>query len=85
MNEHEKQIKNLMNANGIYGEVTVSGTGLVEILIEWGDWKHEHLALNCLINENFNVVVSMEKTTEEDGSDCYSAIHLYLIDFGGEE
>lgn len=52
------------------------------INIRWGDWKHEHLRANCLLKENvkdiefFNTIV-----TEENGTDCYSAQHRYLVKY----
>ena len=50
--------------------------GVVTIFIEWGDWKHEHGYLRYLMKqegyEEINQIV-----TEEDGSDCYSAIHTF--------
>lgn len=49
----------------------------IEFDINWGDWKHEHLRARWLINdffENKNSWVKINSwTTEEDGSDTYSA------------
>lgn len=51
----------------------------IEVEINWGDWKHEHLRCKWLTEQllemrgigfDFDTFV-----TEEDGSDCYSAIH----------
>ena len=49
----------------------------IEFDINWGDWKHEHLRAKWLINDFFEDKKSWVKinswTTEEDGSDAYSA------------
>ena len=61
-------------------EVCVSDT---EILIEtwWGDWKHTHLRLQWLVGEYLDSkgikYSHTENVTEEDGSDCYSAYHVW--------
>lgn len=56
----------------------------VEIDISNGDWKHDHLATKFTMlnycNDNYYMLLNTSiDITEEDGSDCYSAIHKYLI------
>jgi hypothetical protein len=50
---------------------------VVYIEINWGDWKHDHLRLR-LIMEKYSFLCAGEVVTEEDGSDCYSAVHTYI-------
>jgi len=73
--DEENNIYNHLCENGIYVSV-YSKEDCVAIDISWGDWKHEHLACSWVMEElgyyQFNQTV-----TEEDGSDCYSAIHYY--------
>ncbi len=46
--------------------------------ISWGDWKHEHLRAKYIAQQmGFTFVKSEEY--EEDGSDCYSARHYFLV------
>lgn len=49
----------------------------IEYDIEWGDWRHEHLRSKWLLEELFKELGITAKidshTTEEDGSDTYSA------------
>ena len=49
----------------------------IEYDINWGDWKHEHLRSKFLLQELFETLGIKAKiesyTTEEDGSDTYSA------------
>ena len=54
----------------IYGDKTIS----VEII--WGDWKHDHLFCDSLM-EVLGYKHVNTKVTEEDGSDTYSAIREY--------
>lgn len=56
----------------------------VNITIERGDWKHEHLRCDWLLEEmckenNLHLLIGGINVTEEDGSDTYSAIHHYFI------
>lgn len=50
--------------------------------ITWGDWKHDHWAVDEVVREVLNRMGYAGKytittqVTEEDGSDCYSAIHV---------
>lgn len=48
----------------------------IYILVSWGDWKHSHLYLNSLMNE-IGYISLGEEVTEENGSDCYSSIHIF--------
>ena len=49
-----------------------------DILIEWGDWKHDHIYLKYVMQEHgYNQVD--ERVTQEDGSDCYSSVHSFTI------
>ena len=61
--------------NGIYGEI-YTAPAKVELLIEWGDWKHDHGFADYLMTLVGYRCVGHE-VTEDDGSDCYSAIHTY--------
>ena len=56
----------------------------IEFDINWGDWKHEHMRAKWLLQELFEKLGIVAKinsyTTEEDGSDTYSAhYNIYAI------
>ena len=44
--------------------------------INWGDWKHDHLRADYLLN-NIGYTCIDTVVTDSDGSDCYSAKHFY--------
>jgi hypothetical protein len=78
----EKKINELMKENGIMGELVdySEQKKMVAVEVIWGDWKHGHWRLDWLMQENFSNLRSIHQvTTEEDGSDCYSAIHYYYF------
>lgn len=82
MLQMEEKIYKLMTENHIMGEMVDYNeqTRMIAIEVIWGDWKHEHARLNWLVKENFPDLRSVhEVTTEDDGSDCYSAIHYYYF------
>lgn len=84
--EYEKLVKvcekveKKLNEERLGGEVWVHGNGLpvFDVHISWGDWKHDHLRTRWVIEEMGGVYIGGE-VTEEDGSDCYSAIHHYAV------
>jgi hypothetical protein len=79
----EKKIYELTKENHIMGEVVEESLErkMVAVEIIWGDWKHDHLRIDWLMKESFPNLRSIHtQTTEEDGSDCYSAIHYYYFD-----
>lgn len=57
-------------------EGEVGGVPLLTITVEWGDWKHSHGRLDYLMKDKGYEVLGVN-VTEEDGSDCYSAEHIY--------
>ena len=50
---------------------------IVNVSISWGDWKHEHMWCKILM-EYIGFREIGEMLTEEDGSDCYSATHIFI-------
>lgn len=65
----------------IYPDIWPTGKDSFAIFISWGDWKHDHLYADKIIENTLgDVDFSIEKEiTEEDGSDTYSAIHNVTI------
>lgn len=74
-----ERIYELMKQNRIYADIIEETENKIAIEISWGDWKHEHLRLDWLMEENFDLKKIQSIATEEDGSDCYSAIHYYYF------
>lgn len=49
----------------------------VAVSIDWGDWKHDHGWCDSLMDYLGYSKIG-EQETEEDGSDCYSAVHYFI-------
>ena len=63
----------------IYPDVYTDFDGeTICVEINWGDWKHEHGASHIIMSELGAFRID-EEVTEEDGSDCYSAICRYAF------
>ena len=84
MNENlkklQEKVENLLRDNKVYSyelDFDLDNDRVVYIELEWGDWKHDHLSLKWLMEEN-GFTQAGEEVTEEDGSDCYSAIHTFI-------
>lgn len=68
--------------NKIYGEVECREDDnkiVLDITIENGDWKHEHLRMDSVIISALNPNKVSSVTIGESDSDCYSAIHTYVF------
>lgn len=74
-----ERISPIMDANHIFGECVEDSEVMCAIEIAWGDWKHEHLCLEWAVKEVYPNVQHSSAVTEEDGSDCYSAVHYFIF------
>lgn len=73
-------IEKLASENHICCEVYEEQRGVVAVEIRWGDWKHDHARLDWLVGERLPELKKVETAvTEDDGSDCYSAIHRFYF------
>jgi hypothetical protein len=74
-----KEIESYLKRNGMHPD-SITGIDsegrLVEIEINNGDWKHEHGRCRHLMAQAGYVRQDIE-VTQEDGSDCFSAVHTY--------
>ena len=72
----------LHNHNIVSDELQYDGN-VIECDINDGDWKHDHLATNWAIIDFFKDkkvdVCHNQWTTKEDGSDTYSAHHIWEL------
>ena len=78
--EEEIIITKYLRDNNLYADVAVDKSEIVDVVkifISWGDWKHEHLRCDWLMEEFGYIKINVIET-EEDGSDCYSADHYYV-------
>ena len=70
------EIEKMLRENNIWADV-YEELSMIAVEINWGDWKHEHLAAKWLMKE-LGYEQEFERVTEENGSDTYSAIHYFL-------
>ena len=73
----EKHIMEYLESNQLYPSDVFVADDRVMVDISWGDWKHDHLRCDDLM-EDLGYALVEEEVTEEDGSDCYSAIRHYI-------
>lgn len=79
MSKHKEQEKILdfLRSQGVNANsVLVDNDTEVNVSISWGDWKHDHIRTKLLM-DSIGYMLVRETLTEEDGSDCYSAVHKY--------
>lgn len=78
-NEYLKKIDELIREAKLFGSAYVGDCELrpcVCIEID-GDWKHEHLRLDWLIKENFEVLFNNSTVLDDTGCDWYNAVHRF--------
>ena len=68
----------LRKQNIFYDIDSFDATG-INVHVRWGDWKHNHGYLDYFMTTRFNLKLVGVTVTEENGSDCYSATHNYVI------
>ena len=85
INDYKEELTKYLSDNKCHYDMDFDRTFLT-VSIWWGDWKHDHIRLRCLINDFFEEKLGGEyetlhvsNITEEDGSDCYSAEHKFVL------
>lgn len=74
------KIEEILRQNNLHYEVYDERDGAVAVEIYWGDWKHDHLRLEWLVKDTMpDLKKAQEQVTEENGTDCYSAIHRFYF------
>lgn len=71
-----EEIERHLNERGLFPDNIYEHNGCIEIEIFKGDWKHEHIRCDLLMG-NIGYTQKKNILIDEDGSDCYSAIHIY--------
>jgi hypothetical protein len=76
----EEKIKELFKANKLFYSWYIISSNLVEIYVDCGDWKHDHLFLQNLMTSNGFQFIGKEvdEEDEDNGDDSFSATHTYL-------
>ena len=72
-----ENIQNLLSANNLHYDFDVDYEGFINITIEDGDWKHDHIFLKNLMSRNGYVYFGCKEIGEDTGGDWYSAIHKF--------
>lgn len=77
----QKRITEVMMENHIHGDIVDynTQTKMIAVEITRGDWKHDHLRMDYFMQRAYDIRSIITQTTEEDGSDCYSAVHYYYF------
>jgi hypothetical protein len=82
--DYADELRQFIKSEGAHFTVEETTDGRLAIEIDNGDWKHDHIYVDSLVQTFFNnkgLWVSVEQdTTEEAEDDCYSATHYYDLD-----
>ena len=73
----EKKIEKLFEKHEFYYPwFTDFENNEFQVVVEYGDWKKDHIALDYVMKQNGFKKVA-ELLTREDGSDCYDSVHVF--------
>lgn len=75
--DEDYMIAKYLSDNELYGEVYPECEGkVIAVNLSWSDWKHGHgWCKNLMGYLGYNEMGC--RVTEENGSDCYSAVHYF--------
>lgn len=79
--EIANNVEKYMRDNELFCDVYpyMNDMPIVIVSIRWGDWKHEHLRADWIMEEQFEGTLMKTEVTEDNGSDTYSADRYYYI------
>lgn len=76
-----EDINRIFKENNLYYDYfTLSNNEMIGIIIEYGDWKHDHLRLNYIMSKN-NYIFVKENEIDTSDDDSYSSTHYFK--YGG--
>lgn len=85
MNKIVGRLNEYLKDNAFDHRVTLGANdNEIQMEILWGDWRHDHIRAKFLVNQfmrtlGHTVAIPHDVVTEQNGSDCYSAIHTWEI------
>lgn len=79
MMERNQKIRDLFKENHVYYEWGWTAEGTLEITVEDGDWKHDHIYLDWLMKNNGYEKTEERHYGEPTGGDWYSSVHVFKI------
>lgn len=83
LKDYEEELYKYLKSKNMYPEMYVDSDNTLCVSIQWGDWKHDHMYIDSLINNFFfnrGLILNRDTVvTEDDGSDVYSATHYYTV------
>ena len=77
INQTRENIKKLLSDNNLHYDFDVDNDGYINITIEDGDWKRDHIMLKQLMAKNGYILMESKDIGEDTGGDWYSAIHKF--------
>lgn len=76
--DKRKAIGDILKNNKMFYDYSVDSNGIIEITVENGDWKHDHIRLRNLMSQMNYVFYGRHIADEENGDDSFSAVYLYF-------
>ena len=73
-----ERVQEILSSNKMFYDFTVDENGYIEITVENGDWKHDHIALQHIMREAGFISFGRHIPEDQDNDDdSFTAIYLY--------
>lgn len=81
MAKEEEKINQLFKEKNLHYDFTIKDNAFIEIIVENGDWKHDHIRLRNIMADAGYVFLGrhIPDTEENSGDDSFSAVYLYHV------
>lgn len=83
LEQFEDELRKLLENNAIFHDIWYSSEDdAIHIYIENGDWKHEHLYVDCIIKDfliSKGFKPHLEQNSEPSDQDTYSSEHIFTV------
>ena len=73
----KKLVKNIFKKNKLYYDWWAETDTMIQIVVNDGDWKHDHLRLRKIMKDNGFDYLGRYITDESNGDDTFSAQYIF--------
>ena len=77
LKELNKRISQILKNNNMSYDYSIDSEGYIKIIVENGDWKHDHIRLRKVMANEGYISFGRHIPDEETGEDSFSAVYIF--------
>lgn len=77
LKELNKRISQILKNNNMNYDYSIDSEGYIKIIVENGDWKHDHIRLRKVMANAGYVCFGRHIPDEDTGEDSFSAVYIF--------